>query len=90
MSKKTDPVEVIKGRGATHGDWHHQSALAVMLKSTCHASKNWQSLTAGQREAVDMIAVKLSRFLTGDPNEPDHMIDVAGYAALANKSRYPE
>lgn len=36
-------------------------------------------------EALDMICHKIARILAGDPNEPDHWHDIAGYATLVEK-----
>jgi hypothetical protein len=36
-----------------------------------------------QREALDYIAGKLSRILSGQPGHADHFRDIAGYAELA-------
>jgi len=43
---------------------------------------NWISLSDEQAEALEMIAVKIARILSGDPEYPDHWDDVIGYAKL--------
>lgn len=48
-------------------------------------------LHATQREALEMIAVKMSRILCGDPSEADHWDDIIGYATLGrDKGHNPE
>lgn len=59
-----------------------QSAFAVDLKDYLRNGKRWNSLLPFQREALDLIATKISRILTGDPFAPDHWDDIAGYAHL--------
>jgi Domain of unknown function (DUF6378) len=86
VSTALTPTEIIEGRGKTHGDWNVQSKFCRKIKAVFSTTPQYNNLNAGQREAVDMIAVKLSRYLCGNPNEPDHMLDIAGYAQLANKS----
>ena len=39
-----------------------------------------------QIEALDMIALKLSRILSGQANFRDHWDDIAGYAKLASEA----
>lgn len=36
-------------------------------------------------EALDMIALKISRIVTGDPTYVDNWHDIAGYAAIVEK-----
>lgn len=69
-------------RKSTHGDWVEQSELALTLKLAMHEAPNWATLTSMQSEALDMIAVKISRILSGNPSEPDHWDDIGGYAHL--------
>lgn len=74
---------VIEQREASHGSYYHQARTAQELKKLIHDhSHGWRSLSVEQRESLDMIAVKISRILNGNPNEPDHWRDLAGYATL--------
>ena len=76
----TTTEQLLSTRQTTHGDWNEQAKLAHDLKGLMHRSRQWNTMTPGQREALDMIAVKLSRICSGNPNEPDHYDDIAGYA----------
>ena len=78
--RKNSPQELTSERGKTHGDWNKQAKCARQLKFIIR--ENSEFLTAQQTEALDMIAVKMSRILCGDPNEPDHWDDIAGYSYL--------
>jgi hypothetical protein len=69
-------------RSRTHGEFGDNAAVSQALKRVFRAAPRWSELTDRQKEALEMIALKLSRFLTGDPNHADHMRDVAGYAIL--------
>lgn len=73
------PNELIVERGKTHGTWDLQAAKAVEIKRTFEAIS---SLNDSQYEALQQIAVKISRILTGNPNCADHWADIAGYATL--------
>lgn len=74
--------EVIEERENSHGDYLRQSRLAQAMKMAFHSQPGWERLSAPQRESLDMIAVKISRILSGDPNEVDHWRDLSGYATL--------
>lgn len=69
-------------RKSTHGDWLQQSAIGVGLDQVVQSSPNYSGLAPHQRKAVDMILVKLSRIVNGDPYHDDHWDDIAGYAHL--------
>lgn len=89
VPKMTSPSDLTAERHSTHGDWLQQSTLANVLKIHIHESYNWRTLQPYQREAIDMIAVKLSRILCGNPDEPDHWDDIAGYAFLGKGGHTP-
>ena len=76
--------DLIQERRGTHGLWEQQAAAAQALKDTMLANK-YSILTVSQLEALEMIAVKISRILTGDPSFPDHWDDIAGYAMLGKQ-----
>lgn len=81
-------IDLLAQRATTHGDWSRQAQLAQSLKSAIdHAQLPVRTLSKGQREAIDMICVKLSRIVVGNPNEPDHWADIQGYARLGEKSQ---
>ena len=80
--KQETIVDLIKERGGQHGDWRQQSCLSQSLK-TVMGIETHNSLRPDEREALEMIAVKLSRILCGDAHLEDHWRDIAGYATLA-------
>lgn len=75
-------------RGKTHGKFDEQARTAQVLKFAIRdaVAQGHDSyahcLTSYQREALDTICMKISRILHGNPNEPDHWRDIAGYATL--------
>lgn len=76
------PKQLTSERKAQHGDWKLQAACARELKETIAKWDVSNKVSFDQREALDMIAVKMSRILNGDPNYADHWDDIAGYAFL--------
>lgn len=77
-----DVMTVLTERGKTHGDFVQQALTSQLVKNIFRGQTNWERLSWCQQDALDMIAVKLSRILTGDPNVKDHWTDIAGYATL--------
>lgn len=76
------PKQLTDIRHNTHGDWMYQSGVTHNLKRMLREEGNWEMLLPHHREALDMIAVKMGRILTGDPKFADHWDDIAGYAHL--------
>jgi hypothetical protein len=73
--------DLIAERGNTHGKWEEQSRRAYKIKEAMclHA----RVLPPPLSEALDHIAIKISRIASGDPMELDHWRDIQGYARLA-------
>lgn len=76
---------MLEERRAKHGDFSVQAAIAQGLKAYARDAENYDQLNAVQREAMDMILIKISRIFSGDANEADHWQDIAGYAWLVAK-----
>lgn len=74
--------ETLRDRQSSHGDYHEQAELACALRDTMATGVCWRSLTKVEKDALLMIAVKVSRILTGNPHAVDHWHDIQGYAAL--------
>jgi hypothetical protein len=79
----SDIDKILAERAKTHGDYteHAQCTQDIMLTLMLH--RNWISLTADQKETLHMIAHKMGRVVTGNPNIADHWDDMAGYAKLS-------
>lgn len=77
--------ETLRERGKTHGDYHEQAEFAGALRDLFQTAGKWKALTRVEKDAALMIAVKLSRILTGNPHYADSWVDVAGYATLVVK-----
>ena len=72
-------------RDHQHGGMESVGQLAQNIKSAMrYGGSNWGRLTPGECEALDMIAHKIARILSGaDPHDSEHWIDLAGYAHAA-------
>ena len=82
-ARKDELGAFLEEKGKVHGEYSEQAGVTQKLKDTAHESNNWQKLDSTQRDAIEMICVKLGRILTGNPDEPDHWLDIQGYARLA-------
>ena len=78
--------ELLNARQTTHGDFADNAHNGQVLRTFFRSRPSWNDMPAVQREALDMIACKLSRILSGQSTFDDHWKDIAGYAALAEKA----
>lgn len=80
-----DIEETLNQRQQTHGYFPDVAITSQKIKKAMSQEPEWINLTAYQREALIVIAQKIARILNGNPNEPDHWHDIAGYATLVEK-----
>lgn len=78
-----DAKDILLERASTHGEFTNVANISQTLKSIFRTGNI--HLNDVQKESLDMIAGKISRILAGDPNEPDHWLDIEGYARLARE-----
>jgi len=69
-------------RGKTHGSFEDNAIISQSIKRMLRAAPGWEGLTDIEREAMDMIALKFSRILSGKSLSKEHWEDVVGYAKL--------
>ena len=81
MSKKSIET-ILKEREVTHGGFPIKATTIQVLKNIMRGTEKWRDLTFAQQEALDMIMTKIGRILHGNPNEPDHWLDIIGYTKL--------
>lgn len=80
----TDIKDVLEERANTHGDFSFVATVAQELKDTLRSAA-YESLEPWQTEALDMIVSKIGRIIAGNADEPDHWLDIEGYARLARE-----
>jgi hypothetical protein len=81
---KVDISALLTERGETHGPFADNAFYSQRLRELFRSDEdNWNSISDRKREALEMIAGKISRILSGAPDFPDHWEDIAGYATLA-------
>ena len=80
-----DIQTTLNERQNTHGEFSVNAKFSQRLKRLLRRQEGWEGLTSVQCEALEVIAAKIARILCGDPTEPDHWHDLAGYSTLAYK-----
>lgn len=79
--------EILDERQSTYGDFETCAKRAQEMKR--YFRKESDNLTHRQREALEMIAVKIARILNGGQNHQDNWQDIAGYALLGGEIYTP-
>lgn len=74
--------EVLSQRARTHGKYSVNAARTMQV----HDILDNPQMPETVRLAMFMIGHKLSRISAGNFAEPDHWIDIIGYATLAKES----
>jgi hypothetical protein len=78
-------TEILAERQHQHGDYSDHAEMTQHLKLVMRGGKNWGRLTPEMLETLEMIAHKVGRILSGDPDHQDHWDDIAGYATLVSQ-----
>lgn len=91
MTQERDPLLV--ERQKTHGSFERNAAISQKLKQVFRnqgpagvEETGFYDMRLDHREALDMIALKLSRILSGQANFKDHWKDLAGYSKLGEEA----
>lgn len=82
----TDVAITLTDRAKTHGAFAENAAYAQQIKRIFHAAPCWNGLHDVHKEALHMIALKLSRILSGQADYKDHWQDIEGYSRLAHNA----
>ncbi len=91
--------ETLDERGNRYGDFTDHARIAQQLQDVMRqheiknhnneTHRNWEYLSAVQKQALTVIADKIARILNGDPNYADNWHDIQGYAKLV-EDRLPK
>lgn len=73
---------VLQERGSRYGEFINNANVSQDLKCIMEQSTNWNNMDNDMREALHMIAHKISRILEGDYSYDDSWVDIAGYSTL--------
>ena len=83
MSDNTVDTTIAQ-RGKEYGEFHEGAEVMQELKQVIlsQLGQRGKQLLPLQQEALDMICHKMGRIINGNPDNPDHWLDIAGYAKL--------
>lgn len=86
-----DVNKTLNERGTRYGDFTHHARICQELKHVMmeRSGGGWYRLNSVQKQALDVIADKIARILSGDPNYADNWHDIQGYAKLV-EDRLPK
>lgn len=92
---KTSVEDTLAQRGSRYGNFTDHARICQRLKNVMVETtslglvpepKGWAYLSDVQKQALEVIADKIARILSGDPNYDDNWHDIQGYAKLAEDS----
>ena len=87
--------DTLAERGSRYGDFTDHAELAQRFQDvmrgprTSSVKHGWDRLSDIQKQALTVIADKIARILTGDPNYVDNWHDIQGYSKLV-EDRLPK
>lgn len=78
---------ITAARGSVYGPFIYNAMVGqairdAMRKSIPSSAGDWNNLPVDVREALDYIAGKISRIVTGDPEYLDNWHDISGYCKI--------
>lgn len=74
--------DTLKDRQTKYGEFTENAEISQKIKDIFREYPRFIGLTPDKKEALDIIASKVSRILTGDPEYSDNWHDIQGYAKL--------
>ena len=85
QQKTLTVIATLSERDKRYGGFINNASIAQRLKMVMRSTSVWDDLTWDKREALEMIASKIGRMLSGDPEYVDNWHDIAGYATLVEQ-----
>lgn len=77
--------DTLAQREEEYGQFSSNSFVAQTVKMAFHNARGWKDAPNDVKEALDMIASKISRILSATKEKADSWHDIAGYATLIEK-----
>ena len=82
-AKHNEAKELVDNiRNETHGNFADNARIATDLRHVLKLDSPKTNMSFVQSEALTMIATKLSRICSGNPNVDEHWLDIQGYCQL--------
>ena len=83
---QTHELPILNEREKTHGSFSLNAEKSQFLRSWFRQCPAWDKMCPEHKESLDMIALKISRILSGQAEYFDHWKDIAGYAKLSEEA----
>lgn len=81
----TNVSDTLDERGKRYGNYLEQTTISKNIKDAMQVVPEYWEMESDQQDALEMIAVKMSRIVNGDPDYADNWADIAGYATLVKE-----
>lgn len=78
----TNIQNTLNERGNRYGEFIDNARVAQEIKRAMRRGQLYDQLAPDQMEALDQIAAKISRIVSGDPTYDDNWRDISGYSTL--------
>lgn len=83
----TERDSLLEERQKTHGSFEMNAIISQRIKVVLKSiHPHYNNLSDVHKEALDMIALKISRIMSGQASFKDHWDDIAGYAKLGSEA----
>jgi hypothetical protein len=79
---------ILNERATTHGSFADNARNGQAMRDLFRSNPSWAGMNPIHKEALDMLACKVSRILSGQSMHDDHWADIQGYARLAQDACY--
>jgi hypothetical protein len=78
--------QLVAARPKTHGNIEDVANTSQGIMGVLRRSPNWEGLSNVRKESILLIAHKLARIVSGNPDHADHWDDIGGYAELGKNN----
>ncbi len=85
----SDINETLAVKESLYGSYSAAAAISQGIKTTMRCGISWQKLSPEQRESLEMIANRVGRILSGDPNHYESWHGISGFAELVARELKP-
>lgn len=84
-NKHAEIKDLLNERNNTHGEFTENARISQGIKRVMETSVNWRIMPDIHREALEYIAGKIGRILSGQYDYDDSWDDISGFAGLPKK-----
>lgn len=81
----SDIEATLAERGTRYGEFDENARITQAVKTAVVSGRHWTRLDDDMKEALEMVAHKISRIVNGDPQYIDNWTDIIGYTRLVEK-----